>query len=44
MNLLIITHRDLDGIAGAALYAYCRKISENQTKIVYTIGKRRYLL
>lgn len=35
VKFLIITHRDLDGIAGAALYSYCRKIPSDQLKIVY---------
>lgn len=35
VRFLIITHRDLDGIAGAALYSYCRKIPDDQLKIVY---------
>lgn len=32
---VVITHRDLDGIAGASLYTYCKKISEDQLKIIF---------
>lgn len=34
-RIIVITHRDLDGIAGAALYTYCKKLSADQYKVVY---------
>lgn len=34
-RVIIVTHRDLDGIAGAALYTYCKRCSEEQYKVIY---------
>jgi oligoribonuclease NrnB/cAMP/cGMP phosphodiesterase (DHH superfamily) len=35
MKYIVVTHRDLDGIAGASLYVYCRKLTEDKLKLVF---------
>lgn len=35
-DTIIITHRDLDGIAAAALYVYCKKALQRSYRILYT--------
>jgi oligoribonuclease NrnB/cAMP/cGMP phosphodiesterase (DHH superfamily) len=36
MKYVIITHKDLDGIAGASLFTYCRRVNSDQLKIIFT--------
>lgn len=33
--IVIITHKDLDGVAGAALYIYCKNIDKDTYKVVF---------